>query len=314
VVEAVKSGARELPVLSIEMLNPVGEVRSLVILALGLGMFFTSGAAGYWLPVWAGLLLGLLALALMLAIITVQAATGNIRRALDPREWFQLATRLGRDFLLLNVCALACFLLLAWAEGASFLPYLLRTALQLYAWLAIFALIGGMLHDRWDDLGIEQDEIETVELDDSAAVARERDRLIDIVYGEWRSGAVVNAWQTVSQHLEASADPLAEIQWMHERAARWPDQRLARRLAQEMLSRLLAARRDGRALNWLSQRLRSDADFNPRTSAESIRAIELARNAGDRPIARALLKQFQRFHPGEALPRHLEQLRAELER
>ena len=101
---------------------------------------------------------------------------------------------------------------------------------------------------------------------------------------------------------------------MHERTARWPDQGLARRLAQEVLSRLLAARREGEALSWASVRLRTDPDFHPHSSAEFIRTIELARNAGDRPVARLLLKQFARFHPGESLPPHLQQLRGELER
>jgi hypothetical protein len=314
VIEAVKVGARELPVLSVEMLNPVGEMRSIVVLALVAGMFFTTGAAAYWMPRWAGIAVGLVTLALLLHLVLMQAATGSIQRALDLRMGVQVMHRLGRDFLLLCACALLAFLLLAWLDGWRFLPMPVRMALQLYIWLAVFALIGGVLHERWDDLGFEQQEIETVELDKSAAAARQRDLLVDTIYGQWRAGAKLNAWQSVTRHLQDSADPIAELHWMHERIARWPDPGLAPRLAQEVLSRLLAARRDGEALNWISLRLRTDPDFHPRTGAESIRAIELARNAGDRPIARLLLKQFARFHPGEPLPPHLQQLRGELER
>jgi hypothetical protein len=314
VIEAVKVGARELPVLSIEMLNPVGEMRSIIVLALVAGMFFATGSAMYWMPRWAGIVLGLVTLALLLHLVLMQAATGSIRRALDPRMGVHVIQRLGRDFLLLCGSALAAFLVLSWLEGWRFLPMPVRIALQLYAWLAVFALIGGVLRERWDDLGFEQEEIETVELDNSAAAARQRDLLIDTIYGQWRAGAKLNAWQSVTRHLQGSADPIAELRWMHERTARWPDQGLAQRLAQEMLSRLLATRRDGEALNWISLRLRTDPDFHPRTGAEFIRATELARNAGDRPIARVLLKQFARLHPGESLPPHLEQLRGELEK
>jgi hypothetical protein len=313
VVDAVTAGARELPVLSVEMLNPAGEMRSIVVLVLAAGMFFASGAAAYWMPRWAGVVLGLVTLALLLHLVLMQAATGNIKRALNPRMGAQVIQRLGRDFLLLCGCAMVAYLVLSW-DGWLFLPMPVRTALQLYVWLAMFALIGGVLRERWDDLGFEEQEIETVELDNSAAAARQRDLLIDGIYGQWRSGAKLNAWQSVTRHLQGSADPLAELRWMHERTSRWPDQGLARRLAQEVLSRMLAARRDGEALNWTSLRLRSDPDFHPHSSAEFIRATELARNAGDRPIARLLLKQFARFHPGEPLPPHLEQLRGDLER
>jgi hypothetical protein len=313
VVEAITAGARELPVLSIEMLNPAGEMRSVIVLVLAAGTFFATGAAAYWMPRWAGVVLGLVVLALLVHLVLMQAATGSIKRALNPRMGAQVIQRLGRDFLLLCGCALAAYLVLSW-QGWRFLPTVVRLALELYVWLAMFALIGGVLRDRWDDLGFEEHEIETVELDNSAAAARQRDHLIDAIYGQWRSGARLNAWKSVTTHLQGSADPLAELHWMLERTARWPDRGLARRLAQEVLSRLLAARRDGEALNWISLRLRTDPDFHPHDSAEFIRATELARNAGDRPIARVLLKQFARFHPGEALPPHLTQLRGELER
>jgi len=314
VIEAVKAGARELPVLSVEMLNPVGEMRSIVVLALVAGMFFATGSATYWMPTWAGIVIGLVTLALLLHLVLMQTATGSIKRALDLRMGIQVTRRLGGDFLLLCACALVAFLVLSWLEGWRLLPMPVRIALQLYVWLAVFALIGGVLHERWDELGFEQEEIETVELDNSAAAARQRDLLIDTIYGQWRAGAKLNAWQSVTRHLQGSADAVAELRWMHERTARWPDTGLAQRLAQEMLSRLLAARRDGEALTWISLRLRTDPDFHPHSSAEFIRATELARNAGDRPIARQLLKRFARFHPGEPLPPHLEQLRGELER
>jgi hypothetical protein len=186
----------------------------------------------------------------------------------------------------------------------------------MYGWLAIFALIGGVLFERRADLGFDLDPDGSPPADDSTDAQRERlrDQQIDRIYAEWRGGAQENAWQTINTHLEQSADPLAELRWLYERTARWPDSRLANRLAQELLPKLLTIRRTGEALNIARTCLRADADFRPRLSQDLLNLVRLARDAGDRPVARALLRDFHRFYPGDAQRAAADALTQQLDR
>jgi hypothetical protein len=139
---------------------------------------------------------------------------------------------------------------------------------------------------------------------------RRRDRQVDRIYAEWRGGARKNAWLTVLRQLEDAEDPVAELRWLYDRVMPWPDPRLAHRLAQELLPHLLAARRLGEVLRLTAERLKVDAKFRPLAGADAIRLAQLARDAGDRPTARALLEDYDNHYPddaGQALARELAQ-------
>lgn len=129
---------------------------------------------------------------------------------------------------------------------------------------------------------------------------RERERQVDRIYAEWRGGAHRNAWLTVLKQLESAEDPVAELGWLYQRIAPWPDARLAGRLAQELLPHLLAARRVSDALRLTAERLKIDAGFRPLTGADAIRLAQLARDGGDRPLARTLLEDFGSHYPNDA--------------
>jgi hypothetical protein len=129
---------------------------------------------------------------------------------------------------------------------------------------------------------------------------RERERQVDRIYAEWRGGAHRNAWLTVLKQLESVEDPVAELRWLYERIAQWPDPRLANRLAQELLPRLLGDRRYSEALRLAAERIQCDSTFRPLSGAEAIRLAELARDGGERPLARSLLEGFDRHFPNDA--------------
>jgi len=301
-LDGIIAGCDEPPVLSVEMLNPLEERRSVAMLLLAGVLFFASDAASYWFGAHAGALVAILAVSILPAMIATQAATGSVVQSLDPRTWVALIHRLRGGYVLMlagvTLLPVAGYAL-AWSGLGASLPTVMRIALFMYGWLAALALIGVVLFERRFDVGLDVvDDPET-----SGAPARDRDRHVDRLYAEWRGGAHENAWQTLVRELERSPDPLGELHWLHARTGSWPDIRLAERIARELLSRLLARREHGQALDVVRERLRANARFRPAQAAQALHLARLARDAGERPVARALLHDFGQFYPHDpALP------------
>ncbi len=313
-LDQLAEGRTEPPVLSIEMMNPIGEGRSLPALVFVVAVFFVSNAAVFWFGLLLALVIGVLVLTALIAIIAVQGATGSLVQSLNPVRCWRLILRLRGDFILVLACAFVLCALIGIASAVG-LPFILQIALFMYAWLALFSLIGGLLYERRAELGLEDAyEVETVESDDGADLERARQQNIDRVYAEWRGGSHKNAWQSVTSYLAQSAEPLAELRWLYERAKVWPDQRLANRLAQETLPRLLVERHNGEAIDVLRERLSASAEFRPLASADLIRLVQLARDAGDRRVARELLRDFERFYPNDPATSVASLLTQQLER
>ena len=78
----------------------------------------------------------------------------------------------------------------------------------------------------------------------------------------------------------------------------------------EDIVRLLEAKRASQALKVTRRHLAADADFRPARAAELIRLVTLARDAGDRALARRLLADFDQHYandPAAAIARELQQ-------
>jgi hypothetical protein len=231
-----------------------------------------------------------------------------------------LIWRLRGDYLVI-----LGFIALVWLSArlvfqssiGSALPLVLQVAFIMYAWLAMFALIGGVLFERRFDIGLEDVHTpETVERgDEDADTPDERTRAqeIDRIYAEWRGGAHANAWNTVLGIVGKSSDPMVALRWIYQRAAQWPDGRLADRLAREMLPRLLVQRSTGEALNLVRERLKQDAQFRPAGSADLLTLVQLARAAGDRATARLLLRDFSKLYPGDPAQAMVDRLNTQLQ-
>lgn len=317
-MDSAAEGMTEPPTLSIEMMNPVDEQRPLVLLLLSVAIYFMWDEASYLFGPGAALLAGLIAVGAIPAVIAVQGATGSVLQSLDPFVVFGLIARLRGDYVLI----LICMLLFAGLSGfvvtspsAAALPAVLRIALLMYFWFAGFALIGGVLFTRRLDIGFESTHApEQAEARSHRDLERERNQKIDRIYAEWRGGARANAWKTVTAMIDSSDEPLDEMRWLHERASLWPDPGLANRLARELLPKLLAARHFGEALTITQTRIKADPAFRPESSADLLVLVRLARDAGDRPIARILLADFARFYPEDKEQRTVDILAQQLER
>ena len=305
------------PVLSVEMLNPLDQGKSIVLLIVT-GIFFAIYyAAQYWFGAILGAIVGLGAVGLLPAVIAVQTAKDRALLALNPVDWFHAIRWMKSDYLLVLGCILIYWVIayiVILTPLSEFLPLVVKVALLMFGWLATFALLGGVIRERRisdpDDSPLERFE----EAESQEEIARRRERKIDTIYGEWRSGAQKNAWQSLMREVEESGDPLAELRWMHERISLWPEPRLANRVAQELVPRLIAVSRFSDAINVTRQRLAADPEYRPTSANETLRMVRMARDGGDRPTARALLRDFQRFFPNDPLQPAADDLAAQLQR
>ena len=318
-LDRLAEGVVEPPVLSTEMVNPLDEQRPVILLVMLIGLFYGSSAAGYWVGHRGALVLMLAVAAILPAVIAVQGATGTVVQSLNPRRVLGLIVRLRGDYLVILGFVALVWLFARWVVASSIgesLPLVVRIALVMYAWLAMFSLIGGVLFERRVDIGL--DDVHTPEGvdaddDDDTPDDRVRDREIDRIYAEWRGGAHANAWNSVLALVGKSSDPIAELRWLYQRTAQWPDGRLADRLARELLPRLLVQRSTGEALDLVRERLRKDARFRPAGSADLLTLVHLARTAGDRATARLLLHDFSKLYPGDPAQAMVDRLNTQLQ-
>ena len=321
-MDHLADGVVEPPVLSIEMVNPLTEQRPMILLLMTIGLFYASDAASYWVGERGALVLMIAVGAILPAVVAVQGATGTVVQSLNPRRVLGLIARLRGDYvLILGFIALVGLLARFVVESSigDALPLVVRIVLLLYAGLAMFSLIGGVLFERRLDIGLEDvhtpqsvdKSVDTSE--DDAPDERVRDREIDRIYAEWRGGAHANAWKTVLAIVGESADQMAELRWLYQRAAQWPDGRLADRLARELLPRLLAQRSTGEALDLVRERLKKDARFRLASSADLLTLVHLARTAGDRATARLLLHDFSKLYPGDPAQAVVDRLNTQLQ-
>jgi hypothetical protein len=305
------------PVLSVEMLNPIEQPKSIVLLIIT-GVFFAIlYAALYWLGPIFGAIVGLLAVGLLPAIVAVQTAADSALLALNPVEWYRLIRWMKSDYVLVLIGILAFWLfavMLLLTPLRAALPLVVIVAALMFAWLSVLALLGGAILERRisdpDDSPLERRELEV----SPEEIRKQRDRQIDSIYGEWRNGAQKNAWQTLLRTVNDSNDPVDELRWMLERISGWPEPKLADRVAQELVPRLLSISRFGEAIAVTRQRLAADPEYRPVTAYETLRMVRVARDGGDRPTARALLRDFPRFFPNDPLQAAADDLARQLQR
>jgi len=307
-------------VMSAEMVNPLSGQRPLVLLLMVIGLFYAANWARHWIGDRGSLVL-LFAVGVTLpAVVAVQGATNTVVQSLNPRRVLGLIVRLRGDYLVILGFIALVWLFARFVLNSSIgavLPLVVQVALIMYAWLAVFALLGGMLFERRFDIGLEDvhtpESVVAGDDDDDAPDERARDKEIDRIYAEWRGGAHANAWNTVLGLVGKSSDPMGELRWLYQRAAQWPDGRLADRLAREMVPRLLAQRSTGEALDLVRERLKKDARFRPAGSADLLTLVQLARAAGDRATARVLLQDFSKLYPGDPAQAMVDRLNTQLQ-
>jgi hypothetical protein len=294
-LDAVIAGAEEPPVLSIEMVNPVDEQRPLaqaVVIAGGALLALEVGKLTSPLAAW---FTGALLLFLLPASVAVLAMSGNPLRAVWPPELLSLIRGMGRDYALL-VCSILTLALLVSACGWIGAPYVLLFAVVQLAFLLIFALVGGALHEHRLELGIEfKSPRERLVERAGREHVFERNRVMECAYVKFRVKKPMEGWQEIQTWLklhggaEDSADKtLLEYRAVLAAVARWDDARPADRLTDELISLYLARRETGRALEVVEERFASNPLYRPKSAQHALRLAELAAAAGKRGLRRQL--------------------------
>lgn len=305
-------GFPEPPPLDSQMVNPVGEQRPMVqvaVLALLAALVYLTYQS---LGTPAATLLGVALLLALPASIAVLGLDSNPLKALWPPAWLQIIAGLGIWYGLvlglIAVIAALVVLLSAW------IPFLVPEFLiSLYGILAVFSLLGGALYERRDELGIETwHSPERTAARESAALHREDLELVALAYAQVRIGAHSEAWKILHDWLASRDHEPRDYRWLTAQLTPWPDPRYATRMAQETVARLLVLKRNGEALDLVRERLAADPEFRPKTAAETLTLARLADRGGVKGVARRLVADFAQRYPGDVGAELAAQLAREL--
>jgi hypothetical protein len=279
------------------MLNPFNESRPLFQLCL----LLLIGSMLSLLAVLVGVRLAV-ALAIV-AFIAMPASTGALAvgtsgwQCVHPGVLWHIARTMGMGYLAIVAVVFGYGLIWLALERSGILLGLPLAILTVFAWLSIFALIGGSLFEHRELLG--HDAIDSPERRAARVqyeTDRERARFLDRVHFEARSGNLTDAWKSIELELAQHKHAFEFYDWLLVRLSERTDQRLANRLAQDYIGRTLG-RDNARATQIAQRSLRADASFRPRSGAQCLRVAELLRLSGDRQGAQSLLRDYAQHFP-----------------
>src|ERR1700722_12529256 len=309
----VVRGVDEPPALDITMMNPLSEQRPIAqIIILAAGAALVTIAAVKFSPV-AGTVLACVGLFFIPASVAILGLEGNMLKAVYPVALGRMVAGLGPMYAaVLGIIAGVILALWLTTQLALWMP--VQIAFGMFAVLSIFSSLGGALYERRHELGLEtwHSPERTAEKERHAEV-KKSEHLVTEAYGLVRVGAHTKAWDLLQSWLASRGHAAEDYRWVRDKVITWPDTRYADRLTQEYVDRLLAAKRDGEALDAVRERLRVDKAFRPKSAAATLRIAQLAAGGGGAAgVARVLLSDFgERFagHPlvetAAALARHL---------
>jgi hypothetical protein len=303
VLDSIVAGEAEPPVLSIEMVNPIGEQRPLALALL----IILEGMLVSALQKHVGLAAGLCAVLVLTwalpANIAVLAVTRNPFHAIWPPTLFALMRGLGWDYVLLNAVMLVAAGFFYWMGVHGVSLGLALVTIQL-VFLLTFALMGGALFEHRLELGIEsRTRLERLAERDAREHEIERGRMLDRAYSGFRVRKPLEGWQEIETWLRRFGQApregqpgdgplLVEYRAILEAASQWDDVRAADRLANDLVGLLLAKRANGEVLSVVERRLATNPQFQVLPRAQAIRVAELAGAAGKRPLQRRVMPQL----------------------
>jgi hypothetical protein len=291
-LDTVVAGHDELPVLSVEMLNPVDEQRPLFQAI----MFALSFSACWWLyhaaGLMAGLGLGALLLCALPATVGLLAISDSWVHALSPLAIARLIKGMGWTYvwvLLVTLGGAALILTLALTLGSI----LLILALSQLTFMAMFCFIGGAIFESRVDLQLAtRTHGERLAERDQRHHADERGAVLDRTYALLRLKRSSEAWATLERWMRQhcpDSHPFTEYHALLTATCSWDDPVIGDRVAGEYLQKLLATGETGMALDALQVRLNSNPNFYPGPAADAERLTQLASLAGRKGMSRQLL-------------------------
>jgi hypothetical protein len=290
-LDAVVAGHNEPPVLSVEMLNPIDEQRPLfqavMVVFEGLVCWWLYQHVGHL----AGFALGAVFLTALPATVGLLAVSDSWVHALSPLAIWRIMKGLGRVYLATLAVILAGALLIGFV--APYLGLLTQIALCQLVFIAMFAFIGGAIHESRVDLQLAtRTHGERVAERDERYHAEERGAVLDRTYSLLRLKRRSDAWANLEiwmrQHCPDS-HPFTEYHALLVATCSWDDPAIGDKVATEYLGKLLASGETGMVLEALEIRLASNANFYPAGQPYATRLTELVRLSGRKALSRQLL-------------------------
>jgi len=293
-------GFDEPPTLDIQMMNPIDEQRPLgqvlILGLLGFALYETYDRFGA--P--PAIALGVAFLFVRPASVATLGLESNLLKAANPLYWFSLVRGLGILYgaVLLVILVYALGLKLLWAFDL-WLP--VEIFVGMFAVLSAFSFLGGAIYERRHELNLETwvSPERTAELEQKQT-QRENDKQVHEAYGLMRAGSHVKSFQMLEDWLKGRGNTPEDYRWLCERTLSWNDPRYVTRLTEEFLARLLTLKRAGEALDVVTQRLKLDPNFRPKSAADTLAIAQLAaRGGGASRLARTLLSDFAERFAGD---------------
>ena len=294
-LDAIVAGADEPPVLDIEMVNPVSEQRPLALALLVIVEVLALVELQRRVGAVAAIGVGAVFTWVLPANMAILGITRNPFQAIWPPMLVALVSALGRTYFLLNVVMLlaAGVLYLIATHAPSVLLLLASAQLVL---LLTFALLGGALFEHRLELGIDsKTRQERLAERDSREHESVRSQMLDRAHANFRMRKPVEGWQHIEGWLRTYCGPaggsdicVAEYRAVLAAASKWDDVRPGDRLANELVTILLARRANGEALQVVEQRLATHSQFQLVPPRQAVRLAELAGAAGKRALQRKI--------------------------
>jgi hypothetical protein len=292
-VERLADGATEPPVMDTDMLSPF-EIRPWVQAAWLIGCgWISSGLGGT-----AGVIVGLVLLALLPATVAILGFGEALWRIVDPAAIYRVIRGLGLHYLVL---LLALVVLIAIGRFAYLkLWYGIAGPIALWCEVAFFSLVGGVIFLRRKQLGYEPSRSP-----ERAAVRAEMERLklrarmIDDIFQQVRLGKHVDATAPLAQWLRDTdaGNVSKDSYFLAEQALRWESPLALNTLGSTLIRHLLRYGRPDAALA-VFEILRTKAPNFTMDSVTDLRTLaEYAEAQGREALAQSMRLETPVIHP-----------------
>jgi hypothetical protein len=295
-LDAVVAGHKEMPVMSVEMLNPVDEQRPLLqAMIVSIGFI-----ASWWVyhsvgPV-PGLALGALLVVALPANVALLAISDSWVHALSPLAIGRIMKGLGVTYaglLVVTLGGLSVILTLALTLDSL----MLVLALAQLLFLTMFCYIGGAVFESRVDLQLNTRTFdERLAERDERHHAAERAAILDRTYSLLRLKRRIEAWAHIEGWMRKhcpDTHPFTEYHALQEATCSWDEPIIGDKVTNEYLGKLLANGETGMALEALQIRLNSNPSYYPQGQAYATRLGELATLSGRKALTRQLLANAQ---------------------
>jgi hypothetical protein len=294
-VEHLADGAPEPPVMDVDMLSPF-ETRPWIQGALLFGGAWLCHRIGGN----AGLVLGLVLLAIFPATVAILGFGEHAWQAVNPVSWMRVMRGLGPYYVAL-LFALGVVAAIAWLFARLPLWSLIENAVELWCVVAFYSLVGASIYMRRRQLGYEPSRSpERAAARAEAERLKLRARMVDDVFQLVRIGKHVDATAPLAQWLRDIEPEHAAKDSYHlaEQALKWETPAALNPIGSTLIRHLMRFGRPDAALA-VFETIRTRAPNFTMDSANDLRTLaDYAESTGREALAQSMRLETPILQPG----------------